>query len=699
MTVWPGRLYPLGATFDGRGTNFAVYSEMAERVEVCLLSPDGQERRLELPEATAFVHHGYVPGVEPGQRYGFRVHGPWEPDRGAWCNPAKLLIDPYAKAITGDVRWGPEVYAFEQEDHDSPDLVDSAPFMPNSVVVDPAFDWQDDAPPHTPLHRTVIYETHVRGISIAHPDVPEDLRGTYAGMVSDPVLGHLLSLGVTAVELLPVHHFVSEHALTKQGLSNYWGYNTLGFFAPHGPYSAGGDTGGQVVEFKAMVKTLHQAGIEVILDVVYNHSAEGSHLGPSLSFKGLDNRCYYHLDPAEPRHYADFTGTGNTLNMGNSQSLQMMMDSLRYWVLDMHVDGFRFDLAPALARSLYQADRLSSFFDLIHQDPVINQVKLIAEPWDVGPDGYQVGGFPPKWSEWNARYRDDVREYWRSGQESLPDLATRLTGSSDLYAVSGRRPSASINFITAHDGFTLADLVSYDHKHNEANGEDNRDGESHNRSWNSGVEGPTEDQSVLQVRDTRRRSMLATLLLSQGVPMLLGGDELGRSQGGNNNAYAQDNEVSWYDWHRVDAEFLSFTRKLISLRSTHPVFRRRRWFKGEPVSGAEIDDMIWFTPKGSEMAYNDWHAAHARSVAVFLNGEAITAAGSQGERIVDDSFLMLLNASSEAVDFTLSSRFGSWQWNLEIDTADNARRASFRTSSKISVDAWALMLLRREGPR
>ena len=530
MRVWPGRLYPLGATFTGQGTNFAVYSEVADHVEVCLFSPDGHERRLRLPEVTAFVHHGYVPGVEPGQHYGFRVFGPWDPSQGLWCNPAKLLIDPYAKAITGDIGWGREVYGFDQADHDSPDQLDSAASMPKAVVIDPTFDWQDDSPPDTPLHRTVVYETHVRGISITHPDVPEELRGTYSGMVSEPVLEHLLSLGVTAVELLPVHHFVSEHMLAKQGLSNYWGYNTLGYFAPHGPYSSKGDTGEQVVEFKAMVKALHQVGIEVILDVVYNHSAEGNHLGPLLSFKGLDNRSYYHLNPANRAHYVDFTGTGNTLNMGNAQSLQLMMDSLRYWVLDMHVDGFRFDLAPALARSLYQVDRLSSFFDLIHQDPVINQVKLIAEPWDVGPGGYQVGGFPPKWSEWNAKYRDDVRDYWRSNHESLPDLATRLTGSSDLYAASGRRPSASINFITAHDGFTLADLVAYDHKHNEANGEGNRDGESHNRSWNSGVEGLTLDRSISEVRNARRRSMLATLLLSQGVPMLLGGDELGRTQ-------------------------------------------------------------------------------------------------------------------------------------------------------------------------
>ena len=517
-------------------------------------------------------------------------------------------------------------------------------------------------------------------------------------MASEPVLEHLLSLGVTAVELLPVHHFVSEHMLAKQGLSNYWGYNTLGYFAPHGPYSSNGDTGEQVVEFKAMVKALHQVGIEVILDVVYNHSAEGNHLGPLLSFKGFDNRSYYHLNPANRADYVDFTGTGNTLNMGNAQSLQLMMDSLRYWVLDMHVDGFRFDLAPALARSLYQVDRLSSFFDLIHQDPVINQVKLIAEPWDVGPGGYQVGAFPPKWSEWNAKYRDDVREYWRSEHESLPDLATRLTGSSDLYAASGRRPSASINFITAHDGFTLTDLVAYDHKHNEANGEGNRDGESHNRSWNSGVEGPTQDRSILEVRNARRRSMLATLLLSQGVPMLLGGDELGRTQSGNNNAYAQDNEVSWYDWDNVDDEFLAFIRRLIAFRAAHPVFRRRHWFKGEPVGGHETDDMIWFAPQGSEMTHHDWETGHARSVAVFLNGEAITAVGSRGERVVDDSFLMLFNARPEPVNFTLPGCLGDFQWHVEIDTAENALTGSARSASRIKVGAWALMVLRKEEP-
>ena len=620
-----------------------------------------------------------------------------------WCNPAKLLVDPYAKAITGDLLWGPELYSFDARDHDSPDHLDSAAFMPRAVVIDPAFDWGDDSAPGTPLQQTVVYETHVRGISINHPEVPAELRGSYAAIASEPVLEHLVSLGVTAVELMPVHHFVSEHTLVAGALSDYWGYNTLGFFAPHGPYSSSGDTGEQVVEFKAMVKALHQVGIEVILDVVYNHSAEGNHLGPLLSLKGLDNRAYYHLDPDNGRHYVDFTGTGNTLNMGSAQSLQLMMDSLRYWVLDMHVDGFRFDLAPALARSDHHVDRLSSFFDLIHQDPVINAVKLIAEPWDVGPGGYQVGGFPIKWSEWNAKYRDDVREFWRGEHGSLRNLATRLTGSSDLYADSQRGPLASINFVTAHDGFTLADLVAYDHKHNEANGEENRDGESHNRSWNSGVEGPTQDPAILQVRNVRRRSMLATLLLSQGVPMLLGGDELGRTQSGNNNAYAQDNEVSWYDWGNLDGDLLAFTRRLIAFRAAHPVFRRRHWFKGEPVDEPGIDDMIWFAADGAEMTCHDWEAGQTLSVAVFLNGQAITAAGPRGERVVDDSFLMLFNSKPDPVDFTLPVRLGDFEWlveidTAEIDTAEGEHTAPLRSASRIEVGAWALMVLCGKGP-
>ena len=687
---------PLGATHDGAGVNFGVYSEVADRIEVCLFDDDGNEHRHTLPEVTRFVHHGYLPDIGPGQRYGFRVHGPWDPSAGLVCNPAKLLVDPYAKAIEGTITWGPEVYGHHAGRPDEADPRDSAPFMPKSVVIDPGFDWEGDVRPDIALHHSVVYETHVRGMSITHPDVPTELRGTYAGMVTEPILEHLQGLGVTAVELMPVHHFISEHTVAQRGLTNYWGYNTLAFLAPHGPYSSVGDSGGQVHEFKMMVKKFHQAGIEVILDVVYNHTAEGNHLGPLLSLKGFDNPAYYRLDSDDPRHYVDFSGTGNSLDMRHSQSLQLMMDSLRYWIVDMHVDGFRFDLAAALARGLHEVDRLSSFFDLIHQDPVINQVKLIAEPWDVGAGGYQVGNFPPLWSEWNGKYRDGVRDYWRSADETLSDFATRFTGSSDLYAWSGRRPSASINFVTAHDGFTLADLVSYDHKHNEANAEDNRDGESHNRSWNSGHEGPTDDPAIGRVRRTRRRSMFATLMLSQGVPMVSGGDEIGRTQGGNNNGYAQDNEVCWYDWDNVDHEFLDFARRVTSLRAAHPIFRRRRWFEGRPIHGADVHDIGWYAPDGSEMSDDDWAVGYASSLAVFLNGEAITSPGPRGERIVDDSFLVLFNAYGESMTFVIPDGLSGSRWELELDTAgDPPRGTAVSSSDTWQVAAWATVVLRR----
>lgn len=687
---------PLGATHDGAGVNFGVYSEVADRIEVCLFDDDGNEQRHTLPEVTRFVHHGYLPDIGPGQRYGFRVHGTWDPSAGLVCNPAKLLVDPYAKAIEGTITWGPEVYGHHAGRPDEADPRDSAPFMPKSVVIDPGFDWEGDVRPDIALHHSVVYETHVRGMSITHPDVPTELRGTYAGMVTEPILEHLQGLGVTAVELMPVHHFISEHTVAQRGLTNYWGYNTLAFLAPHGPYSSVGDSGGQVHEFKMMVKKFHQAGIEVILDVVYNHTAEGNHLGPLLSLKGFDNPAYYRLDSDDPRHYVDFSGTGNSLDMRHSQSLQLMMDSLRYWIVDMHVDGFRFDLAAALARGLHEVDRLSSFFDLIHQDPVINQVKLIAEPWDVGAGGYQVGNFPPLWSEWNGKYRDGVRDYWRSADETLSDFATRFTGSSDLYAWSGRRPSASINFVTAHDGFTLADLVSYDHKHNEANAEDNRDGESHNRSWNSGHEGPTDDPAIGRVRRTRRRSMFATLMLSQGVPMVSGGDEIGRTQGGNNNGYAQDNEVCWYDWDNVDHEFLDFARRVTSLRAAHPIFRRRRWFEGRPIHGADVHDIGWYAPDGSEMSDDDWAVGYASSLAVFLNGEAITSPGPRGERIVDDSFLVLFNAYGESMTFVIPDGLGGSRWELELDTAgDPPRGTAVSSSDTWQVAAWATVVLRR----
>jgi glycogen operon protein len=696
MTIWPGTMYPLGSTIDHDGVNFAVFSEVAERVDLCLIDDDGSETRFPLPEVTRFVHHGKVPGIGAGQRYGYRVHGPWDPASGLWCNPAKLLLDPYAKAVTGELGYGPQIYPFDPDDPDERDHRDSAPHVPLSVVIDPAFDWGDDRRLDLPLHETIIYETHVRGLTIAHPDVPPERRGTYAGMASPPILDHLRHLGVTAVELLPIHHFVSEHPLVERGLVNYWGYNSLAYLAPHGPYSSSGDRGGQVTEFKEMVKAFHGAGIEVILDVVYNHTAEGNHLGPVLSLKGFDNQAYYRLSPDDPRHYVDFTGTGNSLNMQHSQSLQLMMDSLRYWILDMHVDGFRFDLASALARGLWEVDRLSSFFDLIHQDPVINSVKLIAEPWDVGVGGYQVGNFPPLWSEWNAEYRDGVRDYWRSHDESLADFATRLTGSSDLYAWSGRVPSASINFVTAHDGFTLVDLVSYDHKHNAANGEDGRDGESHNRSWNSGAEGPTDDPDVCHLRDVRRRSIMATLLLSQGVPMISGGDEIGRSQRGNNNAYCQDNEISWHDWASADDSFLAFTSELISFRHRHPVFRRRRWFEGRPIHGTDVHDLMWFSPDGSEMTDDDWNVGYARSLMVFLNGDSIATPGRYGQRIVDDDFLLLFNASSKSMLFELPSGLGAG-WQIEFDTAKTTKARIDRPApAQLDVEPWATLVLRRK---
>ncbi len=694
MDIWPGEPFPQGATFDGDGVNFSVYSEIADRIEVCLFDPAGAETRYVLPEITGFSHHGYVPGAEPGQAYGYRVHGPWRPDEGFRCNASKLLIDPYAKSIVGELHWGPEVFGHNQEYPVQPDYRDSAPNMPKSVVTDPAFDWEDDRPPGHALHDTVIYEAHVRGLTMAHPDVPEGLRGTYLGVATAPVLEHLLDLGVTAIELLPVHHFVSEHSLIKAGLTNYWGYNSIGYLAPHAPYATA--TGDPVAEFKQMVKVLHGAGIEVILDVVYNHTAEGNHLGPTLSLKGFDNPTYYRLSPQNRGYYQDFTGTGNSLNMRHPQTLKLMMDSLRYWVLDMHVDGFRFDLASALARELYAVDRLSSFFDLMHQDPVISTVKLIAEPWDVGEGGYQVGNFPPQWSEWNGRYRDDVRDYWRGDDAAMADFAYRLTGSSDLYAWSGRRPSASINFVTAHDGFTLSDLVAYDHKHNEANGEDNRDGESHNRSWNSGAEGPTDDASVNHVRDVRRRSIMTTLLFSQGVPMLLAGDEIGRTQHGNNNAYCQDSELSWIDWAGADQEFLAFTRRIVQLRKDHRIFRRRRWFDGRPIHGDMVEDIGWYTPDGNAMSDEDWDVGYARSLMMFLNGQAIPTVGPRGEKYTDDSFLMMFNASPEPMTFVIPEGLGGEKWIVELDTATALTRdTQVCSNNKWEVEPWALVMMRR----
>jgi glycogen operon protein len=666
IEVWPGRPYPLGATYDGTGTNFSLYSEVAAAVELSLFDPHGTEARVPMTEVDGFCWHAYLPRVGIGQRYGFRVHGPWNPAAGQRCNPNKLLLDPYAKAIDGGVDWDPACFPYNFGDPASRNDDDSAPHVPKGVVVSPYFDWTADRPPDIPLHESVIYEVHVKGFTASHPDIPELLRGTYAGLAHPVAIDYLRSLGVTAVELQPVHQFVHDAHLVNRGLRNYWGYNSIGFFAPHNDYSSAGSDGSQVPEFKAMVRTLHEADIEVILDVVYNHTAEGNHLGPILSFKGIDNCAYYRLVPDDRAHYYDTTGTGNSLNMAHPHALQLIMDSLRYWVTEMHVDGFRFDLAATLARQFHDVDRLSAFFDLVQQDPVISQVKLIAEPWDLGEGGYQVGNFPPLWSEWNGRFRDTVRDVWRGEPAIVGELASRLTGSSDLYQSDSRRPAASVNFVTAHDGFTLADLVSYNDKHNEANGEDNKDGESYNRSWNCGVEGPTDDPAILTLRARQRRNLLATLLLSQGVPMLLYGDEVGRTQGGNNNAYCQDNEISWFDWAHRDEEVLAFTTRLVALRQEHPVFKRRRWFQGRPLRGTA--DILWLKPDGTEMTEADWTEHHETCVGMFLNGQAILSPGPRGERIVDDSFLVLFNASSEPRKWSISGAWGE-EWVRVLDTA------------------------------
>jgi isoamylase len=676
MKIHPGSAYPLGATYDGAGTNFAVFSEVADKIELCLFDADGDEARIELPEVTGFCWHGYLPEVGPGQLYGFRVHGPWAPDEGHRCLPEKLLLDPYAKAVAGAVEWHEAVYSYRFGDPEGePNRLDSAPYMPKAVVVNPYFDWGHDHPPRTPPHETVIYEMHVKGFTIRHPDIPPELRGTYAALGHPAAIAHWKRLGVTAIELLPVHQFIQDSRLVERRLRNYWGYNSIGYLAPHNEYATvaqaaglAAATGQQVQEWKQMVKALHQEGIEIILDVVYNHTAEGNHLGPTLCFRGLDNAAYYRLIPERRRYYMDYTGTGNSLNMRQPYVLQLIMDSLRYWVEEMHVDGFRFDLAATLARELHDVDRLSAFFDIIQQDPVIRQVKLIAEPWDVGEGGYQVGNFPPLWSEWNGKYRDTVRDFWRGEPRTLGDFANRLTGSSDLYATTGRVPSASINFVTAHDGFTLADLVSYNDKHNQANGEDNRDGDGYNRSWNCGVEGPSNDPRVLELRARQRRNFLATLMLSQGIPMLLGGDEIGRTQQGNNNAYCQDNEVSWFDWQAADGELLRFATELIELRRRHPVFRRRRWFLGRPIHGAGVQDIGWFKLDGSEMSEADWREGFAKSLGVYLNGEAIQTLDSRGEPVVDASFYLVFNAFEGALPLRLPDGDGHL-WLPVVDTA------------------------------
>ncbi|TQM44040.1 glycogen debranching protein GlgX [Pseudonocardia cypriaca] len=675
MRPWPGHAYPLGATYDGSGTNFAIFSEVAEKVELCLFSARGKETRVPLSEVDGFVHHGYLPNVEPGQRYGYRVHGPYDPSQGLRCNPNKLLIDPYTKALDGPVVWDEAVFGYPFGQPEGRNDVDSAPFVPKSVVVNPFFDWGTDRSPRIPYHETVIYEAHVRGLTIAHPEIPEELRGTYTGLAHPVMIEHLKTLGVTAVELMPVHEFLNDHHLQEKGLSNYWGYNTIAYLAPHHAYAMNsGRAGNQVQEFKAMVRDLHDAGIEVILDVVYNHTAEGNHMGPTLSLRGIDNAAYYRLVEDDPRYYMDYTGTGNSLNVRNPHTLQLIMDSLRYWVTEMHVDGFRFDLASTLAREFYDVDRLSVFFDLVQQDPVISQVKLIAEPWDVGPGGYQVGNFPPLWTEWNGKYRDTVRDFWRGEPGTIGEFASRLTGSSDLYQEDGRRPFASINFVTAHDGFTLADLVSYNDKHNEANLEGGGDGESHNRSWNCGVEGPTDDEGVLALRARQQRNFITTLLLSQGVPMLLHGDELGRTQRGNNNVYCQDSEISWVDWSLAtkNAPLVNFTAGVTALRHAHPVFRRRKFFAGRPIGrrrpGA-LADIAWFTPAGVEMSEQDWDSGFGKCVTVFLNGQGMDEVDTRGERVSDDSFLLCLNAHYEDIDVTLPGPEYGAQWAVVVDTA------------------------------
>ena len=677
VKTWLGYPYPLGATWLGNGVNFALFSETAASVELCLFdNTEATEENIRIPvtEHTDQVWHVFLPEVRPGQLYGFRVSGPYDPERGLRFNSSKLLLDPYAKAIAGEVNWADEMFGYVvgSKDEDlTQDFRDDAWGVPKSVVIDNAFDWHDDKRLGIPLHRSVIYEVHVKGFSKLWQDVPEELRGTYAALGCPAAIDYFKKLGVTALELLPVHSHIDDKALIDRGLTNYWGYNTIGFFAPHAQYSSSGQLGEQVVEFKSMVRNLHAAGIEVILDVVYNHTAEGNHLGPTLCFRGIDNLAYYRLRPDNPRLYLDFTGTGNTFNLLNSRALQLVMDSLRYWVLEMHVDGFRFDLAVSLARDHEGVNKLHAFFEIIHQDPVLSQVKLIAEPWDVGEGGYQVGNFPVLWAEWNGKYRDTMRTFWKGDEGRIGEMAYRLTGSPDLYQHNGRRPYASINFVTAHDGFTLRDLVSYNKKHNELNGDGNNDGENSNQSWNCGVEGPTEDPQINALRERQRRNFLTTLFLSQGVPMLSGGDEWGRTQNGNNNAYCQDNEISWFNWERDEKQnqFLEFTRKLIQLRKDHPVFRRPKFFQGRRIRGSEIRDVMWFNPGGSEMSDEEWASPFVRCLGMLLSGDTMDVFNFQGEPIRDDTFLLLINAHYEPIPFVLPGQ-EHLEWQLILDTMD-----------------------------
>lgn len=673
MKQFPGHPYPLGATYDKKGVNFAIFAENADKVELCLFKNSKathEYKRIQMWERTHQVWHVYLPDIKPGQLYGYRVHGPYDPQKGVRYNANKLLIDPYAKAIGGTIKWDDSLFGYEINNEEK-DLsfsnTDSAPFIPKSVVIDGSFDWEDVPSPDIPYEDTIIYELHVKGFTKLFDKVPKELRGTYAGIGHPETISYLKSLGITSVELMPIHHFVDDRHLVERGLTNYWGYNTIGYFAPDARYSSSGVLGEQVVEFKKMVKSLHRAGIEVILDVVYNHTAEGNELGPTLSFKGIDNAAYYRL-AEDKRYYMDYTGTGNTLNANLPSALRLMMDSLRYWIVDMHVDGLRFDLASALARELHSVNQLSAFFDIIHQDPVISQVKLIAEPWDVGEGGYQVGNFPPGWLEWNGKYRDCVRDYWRGADSMLGEFALRFTGSPDLYEGSNRKPSASINFITAHDGFTLHDLVSYNEKHNEANGEDNRDGESHNRSWNCGHEGPTDSREIIKLRAQQKRNFLTTLFLSQGIPMLVAGDELGRTQRGNNNPYCQDNGISWVHWENADEDLLSFTQKIIAFRKQHPVFCRRKWFQGRAVKGRGLEDISWFLPEGVEMTDEHWQHAFAKSLGIYLNGRGIHTRNPNGKQVIDDSFYVIFNAFHGQLDYTLPPPQYGDAWIKVLDT-------------------------------
>ncbi|MDB5249512.1 MAG: glycogen debranching protein GlgX [Segetibacter sp.] len=705
IIVYPGHPYPLGATWDGNGVNFALYADNATGVELCLFDSTKSTKesaKIEITERTHQIWHVYLPDAKPGQLYGYRVRGPYEPENGHRFNHYKLLIDPYAKAIAGTIEWHDSLFGYVLGAPDA-DLTfsrtDSAPYVPKSVVIDPNFDWEGDTPPKISYHKSIIYETHVKGFTKLHPDIPEEIKGTYAALAHPVTIQYLHDLGITAIELMPVHHFIRDRHLAETDLANYWGYNSIGFFAPDVRYSGSGVQGEQVFEFKNMVKKLHKAGIEVILDVVYNHTGEGNHMGPTISFRGIDNASYYRLTE-DKRYCMDYTGTGNTLNAMMPNVLRLIMDSLRYWILEMHIDGFRFDLASTLARELHSVDRLGSFFDIIHQDPVISQVKLIAEPWDIGEGGYQVGKFPPGWAEWNGKYRDCLRDYWRGADSMLGEFAQRFTGSPDLYQNDYRKPTASINFITAHDGFTLHDLVSYNEKHNMANLENNNDGESHNKSWNCGAEGPTDNPDIIALRSQQKRNFLATLFLSQGVPMIVAGDEIGRTQHGNNNAYCQDNEISWLHWEEADQELLEFTRKVIHFRKNHPVFRRRRWFQGQPIHAAGgLEDIAWFLPEGTEMTEENWRHDYAKSLGVFLNGQGIRSKGPKGETIIDDSFYVIFNAYHDKLEYTLPPEKYGTQWIKVLDTSENLvdeDRGDFAAGEAIIVQGRSTVVLKQQ---